>query len=205
MYLYGCDEDPDAPACGPRASRDETPILVHVTPHTFRRTYTSFLVAAGYDLPYVQAQVGHRDPRTTLAIYARVMARQTATSSAAKSSSSVEPTVSRTRPRARCAFKLARRRRKQPVYEPLILGLAQGGEEPGLILRRFEPVTLPGLVNRHGNVLGIADTQLAETGRHHASVLSDELVDQIRRGPEQMRLLTCPGARVKASAGVCCR
>ena len=33
------------------------------------------MVAAGYDLPYIQAQVGHRDPSTTLAIYARVIAR----------------------------------------------------------------------------------------------------------------------------------
>ena len=32
--------------------------------------------AAGYDLPYVQAQVGHLDPSTTLAIYAQVMARR---------------------------------------------------------------------------------------------------------------------------------
>ena len=45
-----------------RARRDEPPILVHVTPHTFRRTYISLLVAAGYDLPYVQAQVGHVRP-----------------------------------------------------------------------------------------------------------------------------------------------
>lgn len=33
------------------------------------------MVAAGYDLPYIQAQVGHRDPSTTLAIYAQVIAR----------------------------------------------------------------------------------------------------------------------------------
>jgi hypothetical protein len=46
-----------------------------VTPHTFRRSYISFMVAAGYDLPYIQAQVGHRDPSTTLAIYAEVLAR----------------------------------------------------------------------------------------------------------------------------------
>lgn len=59
-----------------RAGRDEPPILVHVTPHTFRRTYITFLLAAGYDLPYVQAQVGHLDPTTTLAIYAQVMARR---------------------------------------------------------------------------------------------------------------------------------
>jgi integrase len=58
-----------------RTSRDEPPILVHVTPHTFRRTYITFMVAAGYDLPYIQAQVGHVDPSTTLAIYAQVIRR----------------------------------------------------------------------------------------------------------------------------------
>jgi integrase len=58
-----------------RASRDEPPILVHVTPHTFRRTYITFMVAAGYDLPYIQAQVGHVDPSTTLAIYAQLIRR----------------------------------------------------------------------------------------------------------------------------------
>lgn len=58
-----------------RAERDEPPILAHVTPHTFRRTYITVMVAAGYDLPYVQAQVGHVDPTTTLAIYAQLIAR----------------------------------------------------------------------------------------------------------------------------------
>lgn len=58
-----------------RASRDDPPILTHLTPHTFRRTYITFLIAAGYDLPYVQAQVGHEDPTTTLAIYAQILRR----------------------------------------------------------------------------------------------------------------------------------
>jgi integrase len=58
-----------------RSERGEPPILVHVTPHTFRRTYITFMVAAGYDLPYIQAQVGHLHPTTTLAIYAQLMAR----------------------------------------------------------------------------------------------------------------------------------
>ena len=47
----------------------------HQRAHTFRRTYITYLLAAGYDLPYVQAQVGHLDPSTTLGIYAQVMAR----------------------------------------------------------------------------------------------------------------------------------
>jgi hypothetical protein len=33
------------------------------------------MVAAGYDLPYIQAQVGHMNPTTTLATYAQLMRR----------------------------------------------------------------------------------------------------------------------------------
>jgi integrase len=58
-----------------REQRGEPPVRAHVTPHTFRRSYISFMVAAGYDIPYIQAQVGHRDPSTTLSIYAQVLAR----------------------------------------------------------------------------------------------------------------------------------
>jgi integrase len=58
-----------------RAQRDEPPILAHVTPHTFRRTYITYMLAAGFDVPYVQAQVGHRDPAVTLAVYAQVIRR----------------------------------------------------------------------------------------------------------------------------------
>lgn len=31
------------------------------------------MLAAGFDLPYVQEQVGHQDPSTTLKIYAQVI------------------------------------------------------------------------------------------------------------------------------------
>jgi integrase len=58
-----------------RASRGESTIVTHITPHTLRRSYISFMLAAGYDVPYVQAQVGHEDPATTLGIYARVIAQ----------------------------------------------------------------------------------------------------------------------------------
>lgn len=58
-----------------RVSRHEPPIRAHVTPHTFRRTYITIMLAAGFDLPYVQDQVGHLDPSTTLAIYAKVIRR----------------------------------------------------------------------------------------------------------------------------------
>jgi integrase len=58
-----------------RVDRGEPPIVTHVSPHTFRRSYISFMVAAGYDIPYIQAQVGHVQPSTTLAIYAQLMRR----------------------------------------------------------------------------------------------------------------------------------
>ena len=45
------------------------------SPRAFRRTYFTFLVAAGYEIPYIQAQVGHGDPTTTLEIYAQVLRR----------------------------------------------------------------------------------------------------------------------------------
>jgi integrase len=60
---------------GLRAARDEPPIRARVTPHTFRRTYITVMLAAGFDLPYVQDQVGHLHPSTTLAIYAKVIRR----------------------------------------------------------------------------------------------------------------------------------
>ncbi len=58
-----------------RATQERPPIRAHVTPHTFRRTYITYMIAAGYDLPYVQAQVGHVDPAVTFALYAHVMRR----------------------------------------------------------------------------------------------------------------------------------
>jgi integrase len=58
-----------------RARRDQPPIVAHVTPHTFRRTCISFMLAAGFDMPYVQSQVGHRDPAVTLSVYAQVIRR----------------------------------------------------------------------------------------------------------------------------------
>ena len=58
-----------------RAERGDAPIRAHVTPHTFRRTYITYAIAAGFDIPYVQAQVGHADPKLTLAVYAQVMRR----------------------------------------------------------------------------------------------------------------------------------
>ncbi len=58
-----------------RTQQGQAPIRTHVTPHALRRTYITFLIAAGYDLPYVQAQVGHTNPTLTLSIYAQLMRR----------------------------------------------------------------------------------------------------------------------------------
>jgi integrase len=58
-----------------RASRKQPPIHLHVTPHTFRRSYITYMLAAGHDIPYVQSQVGHLDPTVTLAVYAQLIRR----------------------------------------------------------------------------------------------------------------------------------
>jgi integrase len=52
------------------------PIPVGITPHSLRRTFASILFAVGEPPPYVMAQLGHRSPNLTLAIYARVMDRR---------------------------------------------------------------------------------------------------------------------------------
>ena len=68
-----------APALNePRAPprRELPPIDTHVTPHTLRRTYISIMLSAGADVPYVQAQVGHKDPKLTLRIYALMLQRR---------------------------------------------------------------------------------------------------------------------------------
>jgi len=44
-----------------------------VTPHTLRRTYASLCFFAGRDLRWVMGQLGHDDPRMTLAVHAQCM------------------------------------------------------------------------------------------------------------------------------------
>ncbi len=58
-----------------RAERGERS-LPPVTPHVLRHTYITLALEAGYSVPYVMQQVGHRDPRTTMRIYAKVSARR---------------------------------------------------------------------------------------------------------------------------------
>jgi integrase len=47
-----------------------------VTPHTLRRTFASLCFFAGRDLRWVMGQLGHDDPRMTLAVYAQCMTRK---------------------------------------------------------------------------------------------------------------------------------
>ncbi len=50
--------------------------LPRVTAHVLRHTYITLALEAGYPVPYVRNQVGHRHSRTTLEIYAKVLARR---------------------------------------------------------------------------------------------------------------------------------
>ena len=53
-----------------------TPRPPGVTVHTLRRTSVSLMVAAGADLRWVQAQVGHEDAKMTLDVYTQVLQRK---------------------------------------------------------------------------------------------------------------------------------
>ena len=59
-----------------RADGRKAPLPTAITAHTFRRTFITLMLEAGAPVPYVQGQVGHEDPTTTLAIYAQVLKRR---------------------------------------------------------------------------------------------------------------------------------
>jgi integrase len=59
-----------------RAERRDAPLPGSITAHTFRRTFITLMLEAGAPVPYVQGQVGHEDPTTTLDIYAQVLKRR---------------------------------------------------------------------------------------------------------------------------------
>ncbi len=59
-----------------RATRKLPALPGSITAHTFRRTFITLMLEAGAPVPYVQAQVGHEDPTTTLQIYAQVLRRR---------------------------------------------------------------------------------------------------------------------------------
>jgi len=59
-----------------RSERRQAPLPGSITAHTFRRTFITLMLEASAPVPYVQAQVGHEDPTTTLEIYAQVLKRR---------------------------------------------------------------------------------------------------------------------------------
>ena len=58
-----------------RAAEGRMLLPTRVTPHTLRRTFASLCFFAGRDLRWVMGQLGHDDPRMTLAVYAQCMKR----------------------------------------------------------------------------------------------------------------------------------
>lgn len=58
------------------AERNEPLISERLSPHSLRHTFTSLLLETGAPVPYVMAQLGHADPKTTLSIYAHVLQRR---------------------------------------------------------------------------------------------------------------------------------
>ncbi len=50
--------------------------LLAVSAHVLRHTYITLAFEAGFSVPYVKHQVGHRDAKVTLEIYAKVAARR---------------------------------------------------------------------------------------------------------------------------------
>jgi len=61
-----------------RLEAEQPPLPAKLTPHSLRRTYISALLALGWSVPEVMAEVGHSDPKVTLGIYAQVMRRDEA-------------------------------------------------------------------------------------------------------------------------------
>jgi integrase len=59
-----------------RATEGKMLLPATVTPHTLRRTFASLCFFAGRDLRWVMGQLGHDDPRMTLAVYAQCMKRK---------------------------------------------------------------------------------------------------------------------------------
>ena len=59
-----------------RAAEGKMLLPERVTPHTLRRTFASLCFFAGRDLRWVMGQLGHDDPRMTLAVYAQCMKRK---------------------------------------------------------------------------------------------------------------------------------
>lgn len=57
------------------AQRGQDPLPERITPHTFRRTYLTYLYWAGHPINFAQHQAGHRDARMLLEIYQQKVPR----------------------------------------------------------------------------------------------------------------------------------
>lgn len=69
--------DPAVKAANALRAKHRQPALPDsITAHTFRRTFITLMLEGGAPVPYVQTQVGHEDPTTTLEIYAQVLRRR---------------------------------------------------------------------------------------------------------------------------------
>ena len=55
-----------------RLALKEAKITKHVRFHDLRGTYISMCAEAGLSIKFIMDQVGHKDPRVTLSIYAQV-------------------------------------------------------------------------------------------------------------------------------------
>jgi len=68
--------DPDGDYASPRPPRAvvESGMVKRATCHSFRHSFATHLIEAGYDIRTVQELLGHRDVRTTM-IYAHVLQR----------------------------------------------------------------------------------------------------------------------------------
>ena len=58
-----------------KRAASEAGIAKRVSPHTFRHTFASHLLIAGYDLPTIQKLLGHGDVKTTM-IYVQTVPSQ---------------------------------------------------------------------------------------------------------------------------------
>ena len=84
---------------------------------------------------------------------------------------------------------LVKRTGADPEIASIVLALARHGESADLVLERFEPVLLPGLVDPDGRPL-TPDDEIVEVSQHHAAAIRQRLVDRIAHRPELMRSLT---------------
>jgi integrase len=65
MLSIGSHGSPAAQPNERRTLRDLPPLPAKVTAHSLRRTYISMMCAAGAEIPYVTAQIGHGDSKVT--------------------------------------------------------------------------------------------------------------------------------------------